>query len=295
MPIIKRLYRYEELSSEQEAKAREIIDASVKTKTVIMPFKDISKYRDVGLGFAFNFKNVKNMFRGLHRRYVINKGEELVEPLWSIALRWYILRAVRRKFLKPYYSMPVQGEKYFYYPLHMPIDMQILVRSPQFFDQYYLIEYIARSLPHGVKLYVKEHPVSIGMYDYFAMRKVAKIPNVLLINPNVNSHPIIQNAQAVITVNSKVGYEALYHGKPVITVGDSFYRKRGLTIDVENLAEIGQAIKQCQSFKVDEQKLTAFVYSVYANAFPGELYQNKDENYRAFGDSLLRFLDENRI
>lgn len=294
LPVIPRLHTYGELSPEDVKRAEGFIESSVKTTTVIMPFKDISKYKDVGLGFAFNLKNFRNALKGIHRRYVVNKGEELVAPLPDIAMQ-YVKRAMRRKFLARSYSRPVEGEKYLYYPLHMPIDMQILVRSPQFFDQYYLIEYIARMLPQGYKLYFKEHPVSIGMYDYPRMRALTKIPNVRLIDPRVNSHPIIARAKAVITVNSKVGFEALYHRKPVITLGDSFYRNRGLTLDVDDLAKLDKAIQAVDKFQVDREKLVAFVHTLYEASYAGELYQNQESNYSAFGTSLLGFLGENNV
>jgi capsule polysaccharide modification protein KpsS len=143
-------------------------------------------------------------------------------------------------------------------------------------------------------LYFKEHPVCIGTYDYFQMRRLAKIPNIRMIDPKVNSHDLIRHSQGVITVNSKVGFEALYHLKPVITLGDSFYRNRGLTMDVGNMADLDKAIRESAAFRPDRRKLIAFIHSIHANSLPGELYQNTEANYRTFAASLMGFLGEHR-
>jgi hypothetical protein len=294
MPVIPKIFQPGELTEEERNRSEEFIHASLSASTVIMPFKDVDKYKDVGLGFTVNLSRVRDAAKGVRRRYFVNKGEELVAPLRYIALG-YLKRSVRRKFLAPLCARPVPGERYFYYPLHMPIDMQILVRSPQFFDQYSLIEYIARMLPQGSLLYFKEHPVSIGMYDYFQMRRLAKIPNVRMIDPRVNSHELIRNAQAIVTVNSKVGFEALYHQKPVITLGGSFYRNRGLTMDVDELAGIDQAFRESESFRPDRERLLAFIHSLYRCSYSGELYQNTDGNHGEFSRSVLEFLNDPRV
>jgi hypothetical protein len=51
---------------------------------------------------------------------------------------------------------------------------------------------------------------------------------------------LLQHARGVITVNSTVGLQALYHGTPVITLGESVYQVPGLVYDGE-LADFWQA------------------------------------------------------
>ena len=50
-------------------------------------------------------------------------------------------------------------------PLHVPGDMALTLRSPQFLDQLGLIDYLLRNPPNGYKLAIKEHPAVVGAID----------------------------------------------------------------------------------------------------------------------------------
>lgn len=272
----------------------DFINSSIKSNMVIKPFKDLDKYHDVRANYLFTKRRFLSPFKAFYRRYVINKGDELVAPLLTI-FKYHVYRYINRKILKHFCSIPNVRDKYVYFPLHMPVDMQILVRSPQYYDQYYLLEYISRTLPVGYKLYFKEHPVCVGTYDFFKMKSLSKLHNVRMIDPMVNSHELIKNSCAIITVNSKVGFEALLYSKPVITLGYSFYRGNGLTIDVTNLIELPQKIRESNDFKINPEKLKHFISRVYKSTFKGELYKYDYKNYSDFAKSIYECISNDSI
>ena len=204
----------------------------------------------------------------------------------------HIVKAFRRKVLSLYYSHPVQGEKYVYYPFHVPLDVQLTARCPEFFEQEALVEKIAQALPHDYKLYIKEHPAAIGGYSLAKLKHViATCRNIRLIHPGLNSYDIIKNAGCVITVNSKVGFESIIQGKPVVVLGKTFYRGKGLTFDLEDTKELNHAISNALSNNtVDKDKRDAFLDQTYDWSYKGELYKNSSANVHNFYTSTKTFM-----
>ncbi len=120
---------------------------------------------------------------------------------------------------------------FLYLPLHVPHDSQITLRAPAFIHQDELIKLCLESLPENVSLVIKEHPHAPGAIPSDWLRRFSTDERVLLLPPSVNSHELINQSQAIVTVNSDVGWEALLHMKPVVTLAQPFYAHRGMTYD----------------------------------------------------------------
>lgn len=175
-------------------------------------------------------------------------------------------RAMLQRFI---YQRPVDEEPFVFYPVHVWHDSAITVRAPQFIRQDHLIHTIADALPQGWKLYVKEHPVSVGRNSIAATRGVAGRSNVRFIAPDVASHQLVERARAVAVINSTAGFEALSYYKPVVVLGKPFYSGRGLTIDVDNLFDLRAAFKVARDFAPDANDVHRFFAAAYACTFPG--------------------------
>lgn len=85
----------------------------------------------------------------------------------------------------------------------------------------------------GTAIVVKVHPDSAmrahaGHFDIAALRMD---PRILVISDPCHPVRLIENANAVYTVTSQVGFEALLWGKPVRVFGMPFYAGWGLTQD----------------------------------------------------------------
>jgi hypothetical protein len=165
------------------------------------------------------------------------------------------------------YSDPDYSEDYVYFPLHLEPEMATMVQAPFFVDQQYLIESIAKSLPIGYKLYVKEHP---GMYNRSGFRPIAYYrrilvhPNVTLIRPEVPSFGLIKNARLVITITGTAGMEALVLKKPVILFGDIHYRELDLAICCREISKLPHIIRKTLStHSHDERQLLQYLYALH--------------------------------
>jgi len=262
-------------------------------KTVVIPKKDRHFFQDMTLKRLLSPDNFRRLARKLYHKYILGRKEEYNAILWYIV--YHILKLARRKALRLYYAEPVEGGKYIYYPFHVPLDVQLTVRCPEFLDQETIVSNIARSLPAGYKLYVKEHPAAIGGHSMAKMREIVKQGNIRLIHPRHNSFYLIKNSQCVVTINSKVGFEAIMQGKPVVVLGKTFYRGKGVTVDVDKLADIPDAISNAINMKVDNVRRDYFLNQAFQWSYKGELYENSPENVENFYSSLKIFISKLRM
>ncbi|MHC4778784.1 MAG: capsular polysaccharide export protein, LipB/KpsS family, partial [Planctomycetota bacterium] len=268
---------------DKEVKA--FIERTTSAPKLIVPHKDRTYFKDATLFNLLTPSTFKKLLRILHRKAVVNKFDETFSTRKLIVR--YLKSLVRRKLLTRYYNpLPPEPTPFIYFPLHMPFDMQILVRAPQFFRQESVVEMTSRALPQGVKLFIKEHPVSIGWYPYPIMRDLARLPNVVLLHPSVSSHDVIRKARAILTINSKVGFESLAYYKPVITLGPSFYRGHGATMDVTDLSKLSEVIVAALKGEPDRGAIHGLLAAVHSRCQPGELYDPDPENVRRFSDAL---------
>lgn len=205
-----------------------------------------------------------------------------------------LVRNVRKFVFKHLYSNPDENVPFVFYPFHAQNDAQITVRAPQFhMNQEYLIEQIARSLPCGYKLYVKEHPAEIGGVSYSCMKTLLKRnSNVKLISPYVHPHKLISSCRAVATINSTTGFESIVFGKPTIVFGKAFYANKGFTTDIHNLSSLADSIKTALQTPPELSKVVKFMTYVKKCCFPGGIMSldTSDKNVYCITDALAKKL-----
>lgn len=271
-----------------------LLNEYMTKKTVVIPKKDRHFFQDMTFKRLFSSDNFRRLGRKLYHKYVLGREEEYN---WIMRyVNMHVIKAFRRKLLSGYYTYPVQGEKYVYYPFHVPLDVQLTARCPEFFDQEALVGKIADSLPEGYRLYIKEHPAAIGGHSLSKLKEaLAHHSNIKLIHPGHNSYDIIKHAACIITVNSKVGVEAIMQGKPVVVLGKTFYRGKGITIDVENMNDMSKAIAEAVGLTPDMEKSRHLLNRAFKWSYKGELYENSPENVNDFYASLKSFLSKSKL
>jgi len=250
------------------------------------------------LSFIHSFKNKGVMFTqidhptgNLTRRFktllsVLKEGNEYKWTSRNKIFTTYIKRLYRYLFEKYIirYEKIRNDEKFIFFPLHLALDMQVLVRSPFYFNQAELIKQIALSLPKNIKLYVKEHPAEIGNTPMDQIKSIKSIENVRLLDPAINSHDLIKGAEAVITIASTTGWEAFLYKKPVITFGKAFYSYSDLVYKVGRIEELPKLIKEAVGNKnhyADNKNLwESFTYAVLEASVSGNpsVYLEVDDN-----------------
>ncbi len=178
--------------------------------------------------------------------------------------------ALRARAVRGMYEPAPDGSRpYVYFPLHVVEDYKLKRVIPHCADQVALIEQVARALPHGYDLVVKEHPMSIGHNRIAMLRKLKRMRNVRLVGPHVGSQDLIARAAAVAVISSTVGLEALLHAKPVMTLGRPFYSGYGVTLDVHDFRDIRTAVPQLLDFRPDDERTAQFLHAAMRACLPG--------------------------
>jgi capsule polysaccharide modification protein KpsS len=155
-----------------------------------------------------------------------------------------------------------------YFPLQEEPERGVLIQAPNYTNQIEVITNIAKSLPTGYELYVKEHPGSVfrewrPVSDY---KKIMKLPKVRLVHPSVKSKDVIKKSSLVIVISSTTGLEAAFYNKPSIIFADLDYSILPSVHKVESFAELPSAIKSSLKKEVNLSDLNNYINLIEANS-----------------------------
>lgn len=265
-----------ELSADERKSVEDFIS------TFITRDEPIREYRRPGL----TLRRIRSFARHVSVNLFYDRDNEYLRPAqWTFATIRETLRATAARFL--YQAAPVD-RPYVYFPLHIVDDYKLKCVIPHCVDQLSIVEQVARALPHGHDLVVKEHPMSIGRNRLSTLRDLKRMRNVRLVAPKTSSHDLIDGAEAVTVISSTVGLEALLHGKPVLTIGRPFYSGFGVTRDLDGPSGIREAVPQLLEDKPDRERTLQFLHSARERCHPGApvLVDRSDENACALAGSL---------
>ncbi len=186
-----------------------------------------------------------------------------------------------------------ENEKYIFFPIQFYLESRTTVFSPNWFRQQFAVDIIARSLPEDYKLFIKDHPEWIGYLPLESIRFMRKLDNIKFLNPHLSNHFIIENSDAVITINGSTAYEAVLYGKPTIVLGREFYADRGLTIDVRDISTIDEILSNAINSKpVPNDLIIPFINLILRNSFEGVWGLLDEANVKCLSDSIIRYCSQ---
>lgn len=174
----------------------------------------------------------------------------------------------RSKIAWRYYSAPDPDDRYYLFPLHFQPEASTLVCAAKYEKQLYAIDNIAKSLPFGTKLYVKEHYAQIGHRDISFYRSLKAYPNVRIIEPYENIHELIKKAEAVIVLTSTTGFEAILHQKKVFILGHVFYDVPANTMRIKDVFDEREKLADTRC-RGDDEDIIRFVCSYLSSLKSG--------------------------
>jgi hypothetical protein len=224
------------------------------------------------------FSQAKNTAHGMYGYFRGIRAEKPYPSGPLDLLRRFFVTAYRRFTLRNWngFSAPVEGEVYFFYPLHVEPELSLLLLGQSYLDQINVIQQVAKSLPISTKLYVKEHPSMFGLRPKSFYTRLLQIPNIRIIHARVDSHAMIRNARVVVTTTGTAGLEAILLGKPVITLGDAFYSRIDLVHKAESLTELPNLVAKILSNKNhngtdhDNNRIVDFVTAIFESSIDAD-------------------------
>ena len=188
-----------------------------------------------------------NVIKKKYRQYFINKN---------------LIRDIENK--KPFIYFSLQSEP----------ERSTLIAAPLFTNQIEVVTNIAKSLPSGYNLYVKEHPLmyfrewrSISYY-----KQIMSLPNVILIHPSVKSDYIIKRSSLVVSINSTSALEAGFYNKPSITMAEQDFSYLSFVHQIKTLHALPDAIITSLKKKVNISDLNNYLNLIESNSFEIDLF-----------------------
>ena len=255
---------YEGVLPPQKFSGHKVSGSSLISKMNKLPYKAVKSIKKICL---YNFGQYKhdNHYNGTIRPIIFSK---LLKPLKVK----YIDFRLRKKYIT---SDSLGNTDYAFYPLHKEPEVTLLVYSRPYLNQIEVIRSLARSLPVGMKLIVKEHPVSIGYRPLSYYKKIISIPNVILSSPSMTSRDLVNHAKLICIISGSIGLEALLMKKPVIVLGNAPFNFLPETMikKVNNIEFLSNFIHVLlNNHRHDEKALKSYLAAIQQESVPVDFY-----------------------
>jgi len=224
-----------------------------KTKNTSFESNIISRYKYILKYFLNKNKEISNQYQ----YFGMSKTKVLKNKIKRSMQRKKMKTFIDNNFLK---IVPSNNE-FIYFPLHYEPERVLLVSGQYFDNQLSMISNIAKSIPIGYKLFVKENPSqgTIGWRDESFYKYIMSLPNVELLHPSIKSKEIISKCSLVVTIAGTTGFEAVCYNKPAIMFSDQIYSKLSFVVRLREPEKLTETIKTQLNRKTDFKELEKFI------------------------------------
>lgn len=235
-----------------------------------------------------------DLFKKAVFRYALKKQseeEDVFEKMRQTFGAWKNKRDNYKNSL--FFEEKKQTKKYVFFPFQSPDDQALLLRSIKHKDQVDLVNRICKFLPPDYLLYATEHPCAIGALSKETIDGLKRENlNFRLLHPSANVYDIIRKAALVVTINSKVGAEAIALRKQVICAGNSFYTNSAIVESATSYVDLNEKINHLlrQPRKILHEDVQKFFAQAWRESYPGELLNLESGNLARFSKTLSDFL-----
>ena len=253
--------------------------------------------------FRWLTKTFDKTYRATYDHYGVTRYGIIKSQFLHTLKRWY-----RQSFLFKNSSHNISDELFAYFPLQVEPERNVLLGAPFYTNQLELIEKIAKSLPAGWKLYVKEHPSmrSKNWRKTADYKQIIDMPNVKLIHTSISPEEIMQKCSLVFTIGGTTAFDVSFYGKPSILFSEVMYSGLSWVHRSYNMEELPHAISEIIKKKVDVVELNNFVNKILANSFFFDEFKIYDDVFNRIhsgfivGDDismtdLNNYFEENKI
>ena len=165
--------------------------------------------------------------------------------------------------------------KYIYFPLHSQPEIALTLFSKGYYNQIEVIRTIAHSLPAGYKLLINEHPRNIGRRSISFYSEILNIPMVRLADFSIPTYRLIKQSKLVIILSGFVGFEAVLHNKPILSLGNVMFNMLPKTMvnNIQDHKQLNGEIKwSLKNHLYEEEIVTQYLASIIKNSVSINLY-----------------------
>ncbi|HZQ14691.1 MAG TPA: hypothetical protein VFB31_17940 [Pseudolabrys sp.] len=177
-------------------------------------------WRERGTLWRALFATATGLAYGLFYRLRAYKVAKKIS-IWdrvTVPLKFYV-RTRRAKRACNVRLADLEGRRFAYFPMHKEPEVWNMMRSPECFNQFAVVQAVSRDLPAGTLLAIKENLYSTSFRPPYYYDQLKSLNNVVLLDLRENSIDCIKQAAVTVTISGSAGMEAAVLGKPVIAFG----------------------------------------------------------------------------
>lgn len=186
-----------------------------------------------------------------------------------------LTKKIREQFMeKNLTKTPDLKTSFVYFALGVDLERNILIDAPFCTNQTEIIRHVAKSLPVGYSLFVKEAfaQTSRGWRPKSEYKEIMNIPNVTLIHPSFSPQKLIENSSLVITITGSSGFEAAFYQKPSIIFTDTVYSILPSVFRVNIIEELPKIVQNALTTKVNSGDLDKYITLLENQSFDFDWY-----------------------
>ena len=140
----------------------------------------------------------------------------------TLAAQWRLWLWKRRALTEKRPAVWSPDQPYIFFGLHFEPESSLMAEAPMADNQLALIDMLAKTIPAGWVLAVKEHPGATATRPSSFWRQTRRYPNVFVAPVLDDAMSLMNGASAVATINGTLGLQAAVAGIPAITFHPNF-------------------------------------------------------------------------
>ena len=185
----------------------------------------------------------------------------------------------------------LKTHNYILYPLHTEPELVLSQFARPYLNQIEIVRNISLSMPSGMSLFVKEHPLMKGRRSLGYYKALLSIPNVKLIEFKLPSNIALKHAKLVVIIRGAIGLETVLNKKPVIGLGKSLFDllPQNMFRTCHNLYDLPDSIfDMLSNYTYDHNAVIKYLVSVMDGSVKANLISDllgKSGRYRTEVDS----------
>jgi len=200
---------------------------------------------------AINYDTWHNKF------YVWNTNKKLLKksfeslkilPSQNRGYVKYVLRTFKEKiFSRRYFYKNLSGSNNICFFLnHLP-EATTFSEAPDYFDPFHIIMKLCINKPYNMTIYIKEHPRCLFRRPDNFYKRIARLPGVKLLHPQVKNLEVFKKCKAILAVTGTVGIQACTSQLQVGVLGRPFWSNAPWVTKLDKPEEIfNLAKKKCR-------------------------------------------------
>ena len=189
--------------------------------------------------------------------------------MFWISLRRFVAMQYFLRIKRVMLESVVGDAPFIYYPLHVDPEMTTMILGDKFTNQLANIEAIAKQMPAGYKLIVKEHIPMIGKRPIGYYKAIESLPDVHMVSPFENSFKLINKAALTVTVTGTAAWENMMLGRVPVIMGQVHFLNMGEGfVHAPDPTNLHEKIKEALATKpITPEKMKLYIASMLKDAF----------------------------